>query len=407
MKKAILLSLPITIIAISISLLFRIYIAHTVDSKTQAYFYTVLDLTSIMAVLFIGFRSSMTVAYAKSKDSIGITNLFRVILGTATLSTAIVFSYPIELFVDSYIPSSAIAAMFFSFGVYVYFTNRLVMFKLYKSINAVTFLEPTLLVLFFFLFFWITDDRLVSLVLAAIFENLSIAAILKTTNAKALEEPQFIRPKFDDAQISFLKNSALSSIEFAFGILFIYLAIVFSKLFFGIHELALYQVVIKPVFMYAITLLVFPVVKFAFPHISEYAAAGDVAKIFEVRNWIHKYALLTTSIFVIALLLIGKDGIGYIFSDEYKDGFIGLVTLSFALYFAIMNAFYISTLKAFDKFKLSMLLRFASVIVFILLFFTLQMFDKSFYNITTALSLSYVFINIFAKKTAEKALGPI
>jgi O-antigen/teichoic acid export membrane protein len=397
MKKAILLSLPITVAAITISLLFRIYIAHTVDAKSQTYFYTTLDLASIMAVLFIGFRSSMTVAYAKSKDGASVTNLFRLILIIATLLAALLFSYPIHLFVDSEVPSAVIAAMFVSFGLYIYFTNRLAMFRLYKSINAVTFLEPLFLALFFFLFFWLTTDALSALLLAAIFENICLSVILKLTNKQTLEEPKFFRPKLEVAELTFLKNSALSSIEFAFGILFIYMAIIFSKLFFGLTELALYQVVIKPVFMYGITLLVFPIVKFAFPHISGYAATGKIDKIIETREWINRYALVTSGLFIIALLVIGEDGIGFVFGDAYKKGFTGLAILSFALYFAIMNAFYISTLKAFERFKLSMLLRLSSVLFFIIIFFTLQLFYKSFNNITIALALSYLFVNFFAR----------
>jgi O-antigen/teichoic acid export membrane protein len=404
MKKAILISLPITIAAITISLLFRIYIAHTVDAKSQTYFYTALDLTSIMAVLFIGFRSSMTVAYSRSKDSASVTNIFRLILIIATLLAALLFSYPIHLFVDSQTPTAAIMAMFISFGVYIYFTNRLAMFRLYKSINAVTFLEPLLLALFFFLFFWLTADALEALLLAAIFENLTLAVFLKLANRRILEEPRFFIPRLEAPELAFLKNSTLSSIEFAFGILFIYMAIIFSKLFFGLTELALYQVVIKPVFMYGVTLLVFPTVKFAFPHISEYAATGNIDKIIETREWINRYALITSSAFVLTLLIVGKDGIGFVFGDTYKEGFTGLLVLSFALYFAIMNAFYISTLKAFERFRLSMLLRLSSVLFFVVIFFALQFFYKNFNNITISLSLSYIFVNFFAKREMIKLL---
>lgn len=393
MKKALLLSLPITLIGIAVSLSFRIYLAHTLDTKTQTYYYTTIDLASLMAIVFIGFRSSMTVSYQKSKDADKITNIFFIILIIFTVLAMLLASYPIHIFVDSTVPTAYIAMLFLVFGFYIYYTNRLAMFRLYKSINLISLLESPLIILYFFMLSYISPP-LESLIFAVMMQNITIAAYVKIANRQVMKEPKVSLPRFDDATKVYLRNSILSSIEFVFGITFIYLGIFCAKLYFGLDELGLYQVVIKPIFMYAIMLFVFPIVKFVFPELSMLINEDRTEEILKIKKWLQKYALLATLSIFITIFIFGKNGIIILFGAEYGKSYYALLILVPALYFAIMNAFYISALKAYGRFFESLIARSSSVLFFLIIFFILQSFKSNFFNIMIAISLSYVCINM-------------
>ena len=402
MKRALLISLPITLISVVLSLIFRIHIAQTVGPETQSYYYTTVDLAGLMAIVFIGFRSSMTVAYQKSKDSDSITLLFRWILLFFTLFSALVLSYPLYLFVDKAVHLWQISLLFIVFGIYIYFTNRLAMFRLYKTINRLSLLETPILIAFFFVLFTLGVDVLESLIFAVILQNISLAIFVKLSNKAVLTEPRSAKIKLGVDEIVYLKNSAISSLEFVFGIGFIYLGIFCAKIFFGIYELSIYQVVIKPIFMYSIMLFVFPIVKFIFPELSLLVNENRIDEIRSIQKWIQKYALTTTIALCFGLFLLGMDGISFIFGKYYKQSFWALAILLPSIYFAIMNAFYISLLKAHGRFIDSLTIRASSILFFGLIFSVFELFGQNFLHVVAAISLSYICINLVSIRLLGK-----
>lgn len=396
MKRSLLLSIPITLVAIAFSLGFRIYIAHNVDHATQAYYYTAVDLASLMAVVFIGFRSSMTVAYQNGSDAQTITLLFGAILAFTTIFSALFLSYPIHLFVDKQVSYGYISTLFIVFGLYIYYTNRLAMFRLYKAINNVSLLEAPLLFVYFLMFSYFEIEPLEALIFSVIAQNITVALFVKTTNLKTLKEPKLQKIELNQPTREYLKNSALSSVEFVFGIVFIYIGIFCAKAFFGLYELALYQVVVKPIFMYAVMLFVFPIVKFVFPELSLLVSGQDREEIGKIRSWVRNYAIVCTLGSLLGIFLANKDGIGAIFGEELSGGYTLILILLPALYFAIMNAFYISLLKAHGRFMDSLLIRASSLLFFALIFGILQSFTQNFANVVIAIALSYLCINILS-----------
>lgn len=404
MKKALILSIPITLIGIVLSLGFRIYLAHNYDIKTQAYYYTVVDLTSLMGVVFIGFRSSMTVAYQKTKDSDKITMLFLLPLCAATIFSVAFLSYPIHLFVDNSVKIINITMLFLAFATYVYCSNRLAMFRLYKSINTTSILESPVLIACFFTIVSFDIPILESLIFAVIAQNIILAAYIKLSNIKQLKEPNINIPKLDVHAKEYLKNSALSSMEFVFGIAFIYLGIFCAKLYFSLEDLGVYQIVIKPIFMYAVMLFVFPIVKFVFPEVSMLVAENRDEEINSIAIWVQKYALIATFALISIIIILGQNGINAIFGDGHKSAFLYLVILMPAIYFAIMNAFYISLLKANGNFKGSLMARASSLVFFVAIFSILEQISSTFLNVIISISMSYFCINILSKYIVKKVI---
>ena len=338
----------------------------------------------------------MTVAYQKTRDANHITAIFLSILIASVLFSVLFLAYPIHLFVDSAVPMHYIAMIFLALGCYTYYSNRLAMFRLYKSINAISLLESPLLIASFFTLHYFGMDILESLIFAVISQNIIMSLYIKIANKAVLKEPSLKNLVFDTHTKEYLKNSAMSSAEFVFGITFIYLGIFCTKLYFGLHELALYQVVIKPIFMYGIMLFVFPVVKFIFPELSVLVPNQEWSEITKLKEWLSKYALLATLTLSIGIFMIGGSGIELLFGEQYKDALVPLIIILLALYFAVMNAFYISLLKANGRFLHSLLVRSSSVVFFCFIFFLLQSIKSNFINITIAIAASYACVNLLS-----------
>ncbi len=77
MKTIIAKSLIFTSIAIIINFTFKTLAAKLITKEELGLFFTTIDIFSFTLLILVGFRSSMVVCFAKTKDDINIINIFR------------------------------------------------------------------------------------------------------------------------------------------------------------------------------------------------------------------------------------------------------------------------------------------------------------------------------------------
>ena len=80
MKTIIAKSLLFTSIGIVLNFIFKSLAAKLIDKEELGIFFTAIDVFSLTLLILVGFRSSMVVSFAKTKDDINITNIFRYFL---------------------------------------------------------------------------------------------------------------------------------------------------------------------------------------------------------------------------------------------------------------------------------------------------------------------------------------
>lgn len=401
MKKALLTNILLTSISILINFGFKAYLANIAPKDILATFYTALDVINLLFILFVGARSSMIVAYNKTHDDTNILNLFRLSL-IFVFIVAWAFVLPLvkhKLNLD--IAYLYLIFMFLSFGLYIYFINQLGMYKLYKAMNIITIIEPILLILWFMLGYIYYELNIIhSLVISTImtYLNISLYIFVSKTN----KEPPIQKIIFNEDIKSFLKNSTFASIEFIFSMLSIYLAVLLFIWFFSVSDLADFQVVVKSIYMYYLVLFVFPIFKFVMPSLSSYIAQKDFVEIENTKLWVLRYALVVGISSFIILKILSYTLVIHIFSYEYINSIPMLEAISVSFFFLIFNAFYNSYIKSFGGFKITMIIKGLSIIIFIIIFFGLRVVIDEPIIVIYALNLSHIIQSVMFLIIAKK-----
>jgi O-antigen/teichoic acid export membrane protein len=393
MKKALVTNIILTAISILINFSFKAYLTHIASKDILATFYTALDVINLFFILFIGSRSSMIVAYNKTKDDTSILNIFR---GALIFMFFLAWGFMLPFVkheLNLNIAYTYLIFMFLSFAVYVYFLNQLGMYKLYKAMNVITILEPTLLVGWFALAYFVHELHVIhSLVISTIMTYLCISLFIYVN--KPNKEPPIKKVEFSSDMKDFLKNSTFASVEFVFSMLTIYISVLLFIKFFTMSDLADYQVVVKSIYMYYLALFVFPIFRFVMPALSAHKAKKDFDEIEKLKLWVLRYALVVgLSTFMITQLFAYSLTIN-IFSYDYLNAVPLLEAISISFFFSIFNAFYNSYLKSFGAFKVTMYIKGISIILFLVIFFALYYLLKTPITIIYALNLSHVLQSI-------------
>jgi O-antigen/teichoic acid export membrane protein len=409
MKKALVTNILLTAISILINFSFKAYLANIASKDVLATFYTALDVINLFFILFIGSRSSMIVAYNKTQDDTNILNIFRTALIVMFL-LAWAFMLPFvkhELNLD--IAYTYLIFMFLSFAVYVYFLNQLGMYKLYKSMNIITIIEPLLLVGWFGLAYYIHHLAIIhSLVISTIMTYFTIAVFIFFNKPK--KEPPIKRPSLSTDMKDFLKNSTFASVEFVFSMLTIYISVLLFIKFFSMSDLADYQVVVKSIYMYYLALFVFPIFRFVMPSLASLKAKDNYEEIEKLKIWVLRYALVVGIGTFVLIKLFGYTLVAKIFSYDYINSVALLEAISISFFFSIFNAFYNSYLKSYGEFKTTMYIKGASIVVFIVIFFAIDYLHHHPIAVIYALNLSHIIQSIMflivAKKYTKVCLLP-
>lgn len=406
MKKAFLLSIFFTIASIVISLWFKSLGASLFGKEDLAVFYSVLDLVGLFMLLFIGFRASMSVSYNKGANAADMLNLFRIIIVAVTI-IGLASSFFILRAAGFGISFWYLALIFAAFAVYTYFSNQLGMYRLYADTNAVTILEPLALIAWFSVVYYLLGIMGVdALYLAAPLGMLTTALYVLIRKMRSHPEPTFFVPSIDDRLKAFLKNSAFGGAEFVFGILILYLAVLFVGKMISLEALGEFQVVVKSFFMYFISIFVFPIVKFILPELSYLVEKGEFGRISRLNRFAFFYAAVASVGAFGFSAVFGHAIISWLFGDSYLPSYIPLVILSAALFFVALNTYQVAVLKSLDRFFLSMSVRACGSLLFPIYAFAIHPILPTLEGVSLALVFSYATMalisHFFAKNEMKK-----
>lgn len=390
-KTAFLTSLPITFFALVVGVGYKVWTASLIERETLALFFTAMDIFALSLLVLVGFRSSMVVSYARTKDDLHILNIFRFILfGAVLIAWGAVIPY-LKHILGVNVDYWYLVAALLSIGLWTYLGNQLAMYRLYGAINRATFLEPTLALGWFALAWYVYDVRgLQALFVGTVMGSLSLSLYLLVVKFRhRVKEPPLILEMPDPDMRTFLRNSVISTVEFGSGIVMIYLAVLFLLNFHGRAELGDFQVVVKPVLMGLIALFVFPVFRFFLPELSRLVQAGDLTAIMELKRWYVKFSAVAGMVLVLFFILFGEWFVTALFPPEYGAAYLMLVHLVLFFPFVMLNALQLALIKAAGNFSQALLVRVAGVGFFTIAFFILRLFSDSVVDVVMGLSLGY------------------
>jgi O-antigen/teichoic acid export membrane protein len=410
MKKAFYQSIFITLISVFLNFGFKIFVARVIDKEILALYFTAIDIFTITLIIFVGFRSSMVVSFAKFKDDRAILNIFRVVIVIAALlSWSFVIPY-LKHTIGIDINYWYLVATVLALATYTYLGNQIAMYRLYPIINSVTFLEPIFLIAWFVIAFYLSGVQGIKpLFIATIMSSLSLSLFIYFMRSKDIKTVPFSKVDLTQNMKTFMKNSAISTIEFGSGIMMMYLSVVFMLEYFSKDELGDFQVVSKPIFMYMIMLFVFPIFRFVLPELSKLLADNRLDDVRGLKNWILRYALIVSALFIVISVLYARDIIATMFDYSYHNAYIMIVHLSFFFIFVILNAYQIAFIKASGDFMSALLIRLSGLVALVVIFYGIYyLYEKSVIAVILALIGGYVMmfgISFFVERRILKKLS--
>jgi O-antigen/teichoic acid export membrane protein len=366
--------------------------AHLIVKSELTLYFTAIDIFTLTLLVLVGFRSSMVVTFAQLKNPQMIINIFR---GVIVVVVLLVWAFVIPFLKHKMgvsIHYWYLVATVVALSIYLYFSNIIAMYRLYNIINAVTLLEPMLLLFWFSLAFFAFDLRGIQpLFIGTIMSSFGVSMFIYMMSKKYYQSVVIKRPVFDEKAIKFLKNSVISTIEFGSGIVLLYMVVFLMLKYFTIDELGDFQVVTKPIFTYMMMLFVFPIFRFVLPELSKLVSDKNIAEISELKRWIYRYAFIVSGVFLVGALLFSTDIIELLFPPQYIGASLMLKHLAFFFIFLIINAYQIAFIKASGAFLSALLIRLFGIFVLIITFYSIYIFfSTSVISLIIALVASYV-----------------
>jgi O-antigen/teichoic acid export membrane protein len=387
MKKNFLNNIYLTLIAIILNFAFKIYLASIIPKVSLGIYYTMIDLISLFLLVFIGSRSSMVVYYNQTQDDKTILNLFRYSLVLVTI-ISLIFIIPFAKdFLQIEISYLFFALLLISQAIYTYFFNQLGIYRLYKETNVITIFEVSFIIVLFFVFNYFIG-YFESLILATVANFLVLSGYI--LYKKPSPEPSFAKIDITPQTKEFISNSFIASLEFALGMLSIYISVIFFTKYFTLFDLADFQVVVKSIYFYFLALFVFPIFKFVFPELSLLVTQNNTEELKRLQSWIFKYSLIVTVIASILTFVLSSYGIVYLFGQEYENSTTLLLPLILVYFFVIQNGFLSSLLKSKNGFKATFTIRFIGILVFIASFYVLELFTHQAVNVIYAFLIGHL-----------------
>lgn len=411
MKKAIYTSIIVSFFSVILNFAFKIYVAHIISKNELALYFTSIDIFTMTLLVLVGFRSSMVVTFAQTKDDEKIINTFRIVLIIALLLVwSLVIPYLMHILKVNvgywYLVFTAI-----SLSLSVYFSNIIAMYRLYSIINKTTFLDPALMIIWFLVFVYIFNlSGIKPLFLSTIFTALSISLFIYLNKRAAVETVKLKKPKWDNITSKFLKNSLISTVEFGSGIVMMYTAVLLMIKYYPLGDLGDFQVVSKPVLTYMIMMFVFPIFRFVLPELSKLYKEQEYDKIKDIKRWIYKYSFIVSFIFIIFSLFFSDDIISWLFPASYSQASLMIKHLSFFFVFILLNAYQISMIKASGDFLSALIIRLWGIVSLVILFYLIyNLYSKNIISVIVSLAGSYLsmfIVSYFKERAILNKIAP-
>jgi len=394
MKTIIAKSLIFTSIGIIINFTFKAAAAKLIAKEELGLFFTTIDIFSFTLLILVGFRSSMVVCFAKTKDDVNIINIFRYFLFVVIfISWLIVIPY-LKHVMGVNIHYWYLVFLMLSMGLVAYLGNQIAMYRHYSIMNKVTLIEPSLTLLWFVIAYYGAGIQgYHALFISSVMATLGVAIFMYYSKRNLHKEPSFSSVTMNKEMKQFLKNSLISTLEFGSGIFMIYLSVVLIMKYYTLNDLADFQVVVKTIFVYMILLFVFPVFRFYLPEISKLINANNHKKIAALKREFYLFSFIVSIALFLIVWFFGEFFIVWAFSEEYKQSHTMLLHLSPFFIFVMLNAYNIAYIKASGKFWWAFFLRVSGSFIILLSFYTLKLFSDSI--IIVILSLIWAYVGMF------------
>jgi hypothetical protein len=149
MKRAIYHSIWVSLLSVTLNFGFKVFLARFISKIDLALYFTSIDIFTMTLLVLVGFRSSMVVTFAHTKDDYKILKVFKIVLFITVLAVwGFVIPY-LKHKIGVHIDYWYLVFTVISLGFSVYYTNLIAMYRMYKTINFVTFLEPALMIVWF------------------------------------------------------------------------------------------------------------------------------------------------------------------------------------------------------------------------------------------------------------------
>lgn len=385
-------------VAIILNFWFKTYLATNFAKIDLGIYFTLIDIISMFMIVFVGARSSMVVHFAKTGDDTLILNIFRIGLLIAFVISSLFLVLFFDKLFEFEISNWILVLFVFSQAIYIYFFNQLGMRKLYNLTNAITIIEPISIIAIFFVVKFFVGLSFFQLMISTIFDMFFLAFIMKVFNHS--KEPPFDLQsvKSQNSQL-FIKNSLFASFEFLVGMLSVYLAVFFFAKYYDADELADFQVVVKTIYFYFLSLFAFPIFKFIFPEISSMVANNDSEGLKQSMRKMFIYTLLVSFICMVLIFTFSDFIIQNYFGLNYQNSTILLKTTSLVFTFVLLNSYFTSLLKAFGKFKETLFIRIFGLISFVLFFYLGKFFSNDSLVVIISFVLSHIVIFLSFLKT--------
>ena len=409
MKQAIYHSIWISLLSVSLNFGFKIFLAKFISKADLALYFTAIDIFTMTLLVLVGFRSSMVVTFAQTKDDYKILKVFKGVLFLTVLAVwGFIIPYlkhKIGVHVDYWYLVFTVISLGFS----VYYTNLIAMYRMYKVINFVTFLEPAMLIVWFLIaYFFAHTHGLQPLFISTIMTAFTVSLYIYIKKTQEIKSVPVDKPKHKHDTQKFLKNSLISTIEFGSGIVMMYTAVLLIMRYFTLDELGDFQVIVKPIFTYMIMLFVFPIFRFVLPELSKLFSEKKFDELREIKRWVLKFALSVSISFIVLSLLFADRLVLFLFSKEYAEASLMIIHVSFFFIFVILNAYQISFIKASGDFLSALFIRLWGIASLVIIFYGIYfLYSKNIIAVIVALIGSYIsmfLVSLYMERKILKGL---
>ena len=392
MKRAIYHSIWVSLLSVALNFGFKVFLARFISKVDLALYFTSIDIFTMTLLILVGFRSSMVVTFAHTKDDYKILKVFKIVLFITVLAVwGFVIPY-LKHKIGVHIDYWYLVFTVISLGFSVYYTNLIAMYRMYKTINFVTFLEPALMIVWFLIAYFLASTKgLQPLFISTIMTAFSLSLYIYIVKRNKIKSISVEKPKHQHDTQKFLKNSLVSTIEFGSGIVMMYTAVLLIMKYFTLDELGDFQVVVKPVFTYMTMLFVFPIFRFVLPELSKLYGEKKYKELYKMKIWIYKFALSVSVAFIVLSLLFANKVILYLFPASYAESALMVIHISFFFIFVMLNAYQVSFIKASGDFLFALFIRLWGIASFVALFYAIYIFySKNIISVIVALIGSYI-----------------
>ncbi len=404
-KKAFLQAIFTTLISIAIGFSFKIWLAQWVAKPDLALFHTVIDIISLSLILMTGFRSSMIISFAQTKNDRDIINIFRFsLVCMVLLSWGAVLPYiKHQLHID--VSYFELVGIILGLGLKVYFANLVAMYRLYHISNKVTLLDPiSNLLMFLFCYYLLGFSPLSSLFIGLTLSSLIVAGYMYKHRRELITTQPLATVQFNPALVSFVKKSFTASLEAGASILMIFIAILLTIQHFSIDELGDFQVVVRPVFTYMTLLFVFPIYRFVLPELAVCVRNNDFLQIKKIKRWVYRLSILVAAIFMLLMIFYSQHFVLLLFPEQYIGAAPVLLHFSLFFLFMMINAYQLSFIKAHGRFTQSLIIRVSGILALVTSFYLYTQFTDNILSIISALGTGYLMMFLLSSLVERQIL---